>query len=105
MSGGSCRNGACTWRIRIRLREETADESIESGSLDAAEKALLAAVSAGLRERYAALKKAREHADHNVEAGRHYVDAYVEFIHYAERLHLAATTPTAHGESAAHAGH
>lgn len=85
---------------------ELADASIESGSLDAAEKALLAAVSSGLRQRFAEVKKAREHASHNVEAGRHFVHAYVEFIHYAERLHQAATTPAAHAAGpAAHAGH
>ncbi len=30
----------------------------------------------------------------DVESGREYVKAYVEFIHYAERLFQAALTPT-----------
>lgn len=84
---------------------ELADASIESGSLEAAEKALVAAVSAGLRERYAEVMKAREHAGHNVAAGRHYVHAYVEFIHYAERLHQAATTSAAHAAGGTHEAH
>ena len=85
---------------------ELADAAIDSGSLDAAEKALMGTISEGLRERYAAVKAAKEHASHNVEAGRHYVEAYVEFIHYAERLHQAATTGAAHGEGpAAHEAH
>ncbi len=84
-----------------------ADRSIESGSLDAAEKLLLSDVSSGLRERYAHVMKARPHADHNVDAGRQYVHAYVEFIHYVERLHQAATTPAAAHAAAdeSHAGH
>lgn len=85
---------------------ELADQAIASGSLEAAEKALLATITSGLRERFAEVKKAREHADHNVEAGRHYVHAYVEFIHYAERLHAAATTPAGHAAAGEeHAGH
>lgn len=85
---------------------ELADESIESGSLEAAEKVLLGAVATGLRQRFAEVKKAREHADHNVDAGRQFVHAYVEYIHYAERLHQAATSPAAHETApAAHAGH
>jgi hypothetical protein len=85
---------------------ELADRAIESGRLEEAEKALLSEITTGLRERFAEVTKAREHAGHNVEAGRHYVHAYVEFIHYAERLHEAATTRAAHasGESA-HASH
>jgi hypothetical protein len=91
--------------VKVDEGIELADASIESGSLEAAEKALVAAVSSGLRQRFAEVVKAREHAGHNVEAGRHYVHAYVEFIHYAERLHQAATTSAAHGEGAAHEEH
>ncbi len=71
---------------------EAADEAIASGSLETAEKALVAGISTGLQKRFAEVKEAKEHAGHNVEAGRHYVHAYVEFIHYVERLHQAATT-------------
>ena len=62
---------------------ELADQAIESGSLEQAEKAVLQQ----LRVRYAAVQEAKKHANESVEAGRHYVHAYVEFIHYVERLH------------------
>ena len=62
---------------------ELADHAIESGSLEQTEKAVLHQ----LRERYAAVQDAKKHANESVEAGRHYVHAYVEFIHYVERLH------------------
>ena len=76
---------------------EMADVAIESGSLEKVEAALLAEVSAGLRKRFAAVKEAKKHAEHNVEAGRHFVEAYVSFIHYVERLHQSATVSSAHG--------
>lgn len=84
---------------------EAADKAIDAGSLEATEKALIAEITAGLRKRFAAVREAKAHADHNVGAGRHYVHSYVEFIHYVERLHQAATTNAAHAaaESAAHA--
>lgn len=86
---------------------ELADKAIDSGSLEATEKALVGEITAGLRKRFAEVSEAKKHAEHNVEAGRHYVHAYVEFIHYAERLHQAATTAAAHGGASAekHAAH
>jgi len=42
-----------------------------------------------------------------VEAGRAYVQAYVPYLHFVERLYNDATTPIAHGagEGGGHAGH
>ena len=33
-------------------------------------------------------------------AGREYVEAYVEYIHYVERLHVAMSGASAHGHEA-----
>jgi hypothetical protein len=39
-------------------------------------------------------------SNESVEAGREFVDAYVEFVHYVEKLRFAATgTSAQHGES------
>jgi uncharacterized protein DUF6448 len=62
---------------------ELADEAIESGSLEKTEQAVLHQ----LRERYAAVQDTKKHANESVGAGRRYVRAYVEFIHFVERLH------------------
>ena len=35
-------------------------------------------------------------ADASVAAGREFVEAYVEFTHHVERLHLDATTSVSH---------
>ena len=42
----------------------------------------------------------RAHAKENVEAGRAYVQAYVPFLHFVERLYNDAVTPIAHGAGA-----
>jgi hypothetical protein len=76
---------------------EMADVAVESGSLQKVEAALLAEISAGLRRRFAEVKEAKAHSAHNVAAGRHFVESYVSFIHYVERLHQSATASTAHG--------
>ena len=39
----------------------------------------------------------KKHAGESVEAGRAYVQAYVPFLHFVERLYVDATTPIAHG--------
>ena len=77
-----------------------ADAAIEARSVTAVESALLGAVRSGLAERFAAVQAAAKHADESAEAGRRYVAAYVEWIHYVERLHEAATT-----HAATHAEH
>jgi hypothetical protein len=82
---------------------ELADVAVESGSLKAVEEALVGEVTAGLRRRFAQVKEAKEHAAHNVDAGRHFVESYVSFIHYVERLHQDATISSAHGVK--HEGH
>jgi hypothetical protein len=70
-----------------------ADRAIERGSVTPVEELLTAAVRQGLRESYEKLAAKRNYDPNDVEAGRAYVAAYVEFIHYVERLHEAAVQP------------
>lgn len=79
---------------------ELADTAIDSGSLDAAQKQILDDVSAGLRKRFAEVQESKKHMNESVAEGRHYVHAYVEFIHYVERLHETANAPA--GEHGIH---
>ncbi len=69
-----------------------ADAAIETASPDALVRMVTHAVADGIRERLARVIETREHADGSVEAGREFVEAYVVFVHYVERLHLAAET-------------
>jgi hypothetical protein len=76
-----------------------ADKALESGSADNLIKLMAGAVEKGIRERYERVMEAKKHADHNVEAGRAFVAAYVEFTHYVERLHLDSVSRGMHHES------
>lgn len=77
-----------------------ADRALESGSADALVKLLVDKVAAGVRERFAEALERRKHADENVSAGREYVESYVEFVHYVERLGGALAGSAGHHEEA-----
>jgi hypothetical protein len=81
-----------------------ADTALETGSLAELKALILGDVERGLDQRFQAALHAQEHADHHVEAGRAFVHAYVEFVHYAKRLHDSANADAAHaGGGHAHA--
>ncbi len=75
---------------------EQADEALASGSADEVVKELTAAVANGIRQRFARAQEASRHSDQSVEGGRQYVAAYVEYIHYVERLNQAAAEGASH---------
>lgn len=56
--------------------------------------------AAGIRKRFAEVEEKKPHAEHNVEAGRAFVAAYVEYIHYVEALHTSAAGRTVAHEHA-----
>jgi hypothetical protein len=73
-----------------------ADKALESGSADDLVKQVTDAVARGIRERFAHAKTTKVNADKNIEAGREFVDAYVVFTHYVERLHEDALAGGVH---------
>ncbi len=82
-----------------------ADAALESGSVDSLVGLVLGDIEEGLRHRFARAQSLKRHADESVEAGREFVAAYVEFVHYAERLHVDATSAASHGPGANEHGH
>jgi hypothetical protein len=85
-----------------------ADQALETGNVDHLASAISTHVVAGIKERFARAFKAKKLADDSVAAGREFVEAYVQFTHYVERLHLDATTSVEHhgeGASEEQAGH
>ena len=82
-----------------------ADRSLDVGDADQLVKAMAHHVEEGIRERFARAAAAKKQAGASVAAGREFVEAYVEFTHYVERLHLDATTSAAHGAAAPAAVH
>lgn len=86
-----------------------ADRALASGSVDSLVKLVTESVAEGIRHRFANAMAKKSHADESVEAGREFVEAYVEFVHYVERLHLDAVgRGLPHGEAEGaetHGGH
>ncbi|HEX4934669.1 MAG TPA: DUF6448 family protein [Gemmatimonadaceae bacterium] len=76
-----------------------ADQALVAGSIERVEKLLVDAMLARLRDRFHHAAAASRFSAGDVAGGREYVRAYVEFIHYVERLYEAATTDV-HGHVA-----
>ena len=84
---------------------EGSDKALETGSADDLIREITDAATEGIRERFARALETRKHKDESVEAGREFVESYVAFMHYVERLHQdAASNPVHHGGEAG-AGH
>lgn len=69
-----------------------ADKAIESGRLQPLAKLISGRNEKGLHEHFEQVMAKKSYSPDNVEAGRAYSSAYVEFVHYAERLYEAAGT-------------
>jgi len=75
-----------------------ADKALAGGSSVVLVKMITDDVAAGIKERYERAAAAYKHKDESVKQGREFVEAYVEFTHYVERLHLDAIGKRAHDE-------
>ncbi|MBE0623466.1 MAG: hypothetical protein IH606_01515 [Burkholderiales bacterium] len=81
-----------------------ADKALESGSIAPVEKLLTDAIRKGVHAHFDAALGRREFDPDDVKAGRAYVEAYVPYVHYVERLWQAAQGD-AHAHDDHHAGH
>lgn len=70
-------------------------KALETGSVDQVLKPLTDTMQKGIREHFEAAMAKKNFSPENVEAGREYVENYVPFIHYVERLYEAAAKPAA----------
>jgi len=70
-----------------------ADRALENGSAEPLLKLLNEAVKDGIQKHFEQLMAEKKFDPDNVEAGREFVKAYVEFVHYVERLYEAAAKP------------
>ncbi len=75
-----------------------ADAALDRGSVDALAAMVAEHAAAGVRARFERAATAKAEADTSVEAGREFVEAYVQFTHYVETVHQAiAAKAAAHG--------
>jgi hypothetical protein len=77
-----------------------ADKAIEVGSVDELAKEIGQSAEKAVRDRFGRLMSAKKHKDESVGAGREYVGAYVEYVHFVEGLHNTVTAARAHHEHA-----
>ncbi|GAB4407384.1 MAG: DUF6448 family protein [Thermodesulfovibrionales bacterium] len=75
-----------------------ADKAIDMGSVDNLVKHLADVITHGVKERFEKVLEAKKHKDESIEAGRRFVEAYVEFTHYVERLYMDAVSRDVHHE-------
>jgi hypothetical protein len=74
-----------------------ADKALESGDPRPLLSLINEKVHEGMHKHYTVARERRAHAKDSVEAGRAYVEAYVPYLHFVERLYNDAVTPVAHG--------
>ena len=72
-----------------------ADRAMASGGTAALEALLIENLRAGLRDAFARVQATKSYDVNDVAAGREYVKAYVEYIHFVERLYEVTTAPPA----------
>ena len=69
-----------------------ADKAIETGKLEGVVKLISERTHKGLEKNFHNLMSKRKYKPDDVAAGRAYASAYVEYVHYVERLYDAAET-------------
>ena len=70
-----------------------ADRALSEGSQKSLAGFLDAALSAALHQHFVEVAETRNYDSGDLAAGRRFVKAYVEYIHYVERLHEAISAP------------
>lgn len=73
-----------------------ADQALESGSSDELAPSIAVAVEEGIAKRFAAAAALRKQANDSVAAGREYVNAYVDYVHFVENVHRLAAEGASH---------
>jgi hypothetical protein len=72
-----------------------ADKAIEARKLGGLAKVIVERTEKGLHEHFDEVMAKKGYAPNDVDAGRAYTSAYVQFVHYAERLYDAAGSTAA----------
>lgn len=76
-----------------------ADEALETGDVDKLARDLAHAVEHSVREQFARTRKAMQVKEESVDAGREFVEHYVQFVHAVKYLHDAVSGTRVHGHA------
>lgn len=84
-----------------------ADEALETGSVEQLADRVSQAVREAIVMRFSLASEGKKHAEESVEAGRDFVEAYVDYVHFVEAVHKLLSRGGAHGqpEDEGHEGH
>jgi len=75
-----------------------ADKSLETGNSNKLVEIILNALKDGITKHYQEAIEKKEFNINDLTAGRDYIKAYVEFMHYVERIYDIAVNPVVHEE-------
>lgn len=70
-----------------------ADRALEDDAVEPLLNLLTAGVQDGVREQFRHVMASKGFTGDDIEGGQAYVEAYVEFVHYVERIYEAAKNP------------
>jgi hypothetical protein len=70
-----------------------ADKALAEGSSEQLQQLLAKALQSGLREHFERTLARKKFRADDLAAGRQYVEAYVEYVHYVERIYEASARP------------
>jgi hypothetical protein len=83
-------------RVTVDPGISAADKALSSGSGKELTQQLAAAASDGINRRLALALERKKHAAESVEAGREYVEAYVDYIHFVESVNHLVSAGVSH---------
>lgn len=79
-----------------------ADRALQSGSADAVVKLLVDGVGAGVLRRFQAVREAQAYDPNDVSAGRRYVEAYIPYVHFVEKIWEVVSAQAAPSQCGGH---
>lgn len=75
-----------------------ADQALEHGSADKLISAISQHTQKGIHERFSHALETKKHAQESVTAGREFVEAYVNYVHYVEKIATVVHGTAHHSE-------
>ncbi len=73
-----------------------ADKALQAGSVDELAEKIGNAVGNEIKKRFVEAIEKKKHAEDSVEAGREFVEAYVQYVHFIEGIHNMVTKGAEH---------
>ncbi len=73
-----------------------ADKALQAGSVDELAEKIGNAVRNEIKKRFIEAIEKKKHAEDSVEAGREFVEAYVQYVHFIEGIHNMVTKGAEH---------